>query len=110
MGNEVPGLIVPPQSSPYFALLHGLPGGSVGKESACSAGETGDAGSIPESGRAPGEGNSNPLQYFFLEKLHGERSLVGYTPEGLKELDTTERLQYPSLENSMEQRSLAGYI
>ena len=35
---------------------------------------------------------------------------MGYTPEGLKELDTTERLQYPSLENSMEQRSLAGYI
>ena len=74
----------------------------MGKESACSAGDTG---SIPESG----EGNSNPLQYFFLEKLHGERSLVSYTPEGLKEPDTTEQLQYPSLENSMEQRGLAGY-
>ena len=34
------------------------------KESACNAG---DPGSIPESGRSPGEGNGNPLQYSFLE-------------------------------------------
>ena len=40
------------------------PGGSVGKESACSAG---DPGSIPGSGRSPGEGNGNPLQYPCLE-------------------------------------------
>ena len=37
---------------------------SVGKESACSAG---DLGSIPELGRPPGEGNGNPLQYSYLE-------------------------------------------
>ena len=37
---------------------------SVGKESACNAG---DLGSIPGSGRAPGEGNGNPLQYPCLE-------------------------------------------
>ena len=36
-----------------------MPGGSEGKESACSAGDTG---SIPGSGRSPGEGNGNPLQ------------------------------------------------
>ena len=35
-----------------------------GKESACNAG---DLGSIPESGRLPGEGNGNPLQYSCLE-------------------------------------------
>ena len=40
------------------------PGGSVGKESACSAG---DPGSIPGLGRSPGEGNGNPLQYPCLE-------------------------------------------
>ena len=40
------------------------PGGSDGKESASSVG---DSGSIPGSGRAPGEGNGNPLQYSFLE-------------------------------------------
>ena len=37
---------------------------SVGKESACSAG---DPGSIPGSGRFPGEGNGNPPQYSCLE-------------------------------------------
>ena len=31
----------------------GFPGGSVGKEPACSAGDTGDMGSIPGSGRSP---------------------------------------------------------
>ena len=36
----------------------------VGKESACNAG---DPGSIPGSGRSPGEGNGNPLQYSYLE-------------------------------------------
>ena len=41
----------------------GFSGGSVGKESACNAGDTGDMGSIIGSGRAPGEGHSNPLQY-----------------------------------------------
>ena len=38
----------------------GFPGRSVGKESACSAG---DLGSIPGSGRSPGEGNGKPFQY-----------------------------------------------
>ena len=42
----------------------GFPGGSDGKESACNAG---DPGSIPGSGRFPGEGNSNPLLYSCLE-------------------------------------------
>ena len=37
--------------------------GSVGKESARNAGDTGDAGSIPGQGRDPGGGNDNPLQY-----------------------------------------------
>ena len=42
----------------------GFPGGSDGKESTCNAG---DPGSIPGSGRSPGEGNGNPLQYSCLE-------------------------------------------
>ena len=45
-------------------LSVGFPGGSDGKESACNAG---DPGSIPESGRLPGEGNGNPLQYSCLK-------------------------------------------
>ena len=42
----------------------GFPGGSEVKASACNAG---DPGSIPGSGRSPGEGNGNPLQYSCLE-------------------------------------------
>ena len=42
----------------------GFPGSSVGKESAC---QVGDVGLIPGSGRSPGEGNGNPLQYSCLE-------------------------------------------
>src|SRR5574337_201191 len=44
--------------------ISGFPGGSDGKASACNAG---DLGLIPGSGRSPGEGNGNPLQYFCLE-------------------------------------------
>ena len=46
----------------------GFPGGSDGKASAYSAG---DPGSIPGSGRSPGEGNGNPLQYSCLENPMG---------------------------------------
>ena len=42
----------------------GFPGGSGGKVSACNAG---DPGSIPGSGRSPGDGNGNALQYLCLE-------------------------------------------
>ena len=48
----------------YITNTRGFPGGSDGKESAYSAG---DLGSIPGSGRSPGEGNGNPLQYVCLE-------------------------------------------
>ena len=42
----------------------GFPGGSDGKVSAYN---TEDLGSIPGSGRSPGEGNDNPLQFSCLE-------------------------------------------
>ena len=45
----------------------GLPRWLSGKESTCNAGATGDLGSIPRSGRSPGEGHGNPLQYSCLE-------------------------------------------
>ena len=47
-----------------FSYLCSSTGGSDGKESAYSAG---DPGLIPRSGRSPGEGNGNPLQYSCLE-------------------------------------------
>ena len=51
-----------PQGHTYSHL--GFLGGSVGKESACNAGDTG---SIPGSGRSPGGGHGNPLQYSCLK-------------------------------------------
>ena len=44
-----------------------FPDGSAGKESACNAGDTEDMGLIPGSGRAPGGGNCDPLQYSCLK-------------------------------------------
>ena len=46
-------------------LVQAFPGGSRGKES--NAGDIRDVGSIPGSGKSPGEGNGNPLQYSCLE-------------------------------------------
>ena len=58
----------------------GFPGDSEGKESACNVG---DPGLMPGSGRSPGEGNGNPLQYSCLENPVDR-------PWGRKELDATE--------------------
>jgi len=44
-----------------------FPGDSVVKNLPANAGATGDMGLIPGSGRSPGEGNGNPLQYACLE-------------------------------------------
>ena len=65
----------------------GFPGGSDSQESACNAG---DLGLIPGLGRSPGGGHGNPFQYSCLENPHGQRSLAGYGPWGLKESDMTE--------------------
>ena len=66
--------------------------GSAGKEFTCNAGDTGDLGSIPRSGRFPGGGKWQPTPGFLPEKSHGQRSLVGYNPKGCKESDKTERI------------------
>ena len=62
----------------------------VVKNTPANAGDIRDGGLIPGSGRSPGGGNGNPLQYSRLENPHGERSLAGYSPGGHKELDTME--------------------
>ena len=52
------------------SIFKGFPGGSEVKASACNVG---DPGSIPGSGRSPGQGNGNPLQYSCLENpMDGE--------------------------------------
>ena len=58
----------------------GFPGGSDGKESTCNAG---DPGSIPGSGRSPGEGNGYPTPLFLPGESHGQSM-------GLRRVYTTE--------------------
>ena len=64
----------------------GSPDGSMVKNPPVNAG---DAGSIPGSGRSPGEGNGNPLQYFLPGKSYGQRSLWGLQSMGSQKSDTT---------------------
>ena len=59
--------------------FEGFPDSSVGKESACNAG---DLGLIPGLGRSPGEGKGYPLQYSVWR--------IPYSPWGHKESDVTE--------------------
>ena len=52
----------------------------VVKNLPASAGDIRDVGSIPGAGRSPGEGSGNPLPVFLPGKLHGQRSLEGFSP------------------------------
>ena len=77
------------------ALLSLVPGGSDGKASVYNAG---DPGSIPGSGRFPGEGNGNPLQYYYLENPMDRGAWSGRSAgEG-----NGNPLQYYCLENPMD--------
>ena len=55
-----------------------------------NAGNVRGVGSIPGSGRSPGVGNDNSLQYTCLGESHGQRSVAGYSPWGRRESDMTE--------------------
>ena len=61
----------------------------VVKNLPANAGDIRDTGSIPGLGRCPGGGHDNPFQYSCLENPYGQRSLVGYSPRGSRESDTT---------------------
>ena len=74
--------------NPQIQFYLDFTGGSDGKVSIYNAG---DPSSIPGLGRSSGEGNSSPLWCSCLENPMA-RSMVGYSPCGHKELDTTERL------------------
>ena len=61
-----------------YEVVWAFPGGAVLQNLPASAGNAErDAGSIPESGRSPREGNGNTFQFSCLEN-HGQRSLEGY--------------------------------
>ena len=65
----------------------GFPGGSVVKDPPANAGDTG---SIPGSGRFPGGGNGNPLQYFCLRNPMGRGAWWATVHGVAKSRDMTE--------------------
>ena len=73
-------------------FIRGFPGGP-GKNLPMNARDAKDAGSIPGSGRSPGGGNGNPLQYSCLGNPMDRGAWRGYSPCGRKESDMTENTQ-----------------
>ena len=75
-----------------FCVLDSIdfPGGSDGQVSACNAGDLGSIpGSYPWVGKIPWRRKWQPTPVLLPGRSHGQRSLVGYSPWGHKELDTT---------------------
>ena len=70
----------------------GFPDGSADTESACSAGDTRKLGSIPGVGKVHWGRERLPTPVFLPGESHGQRTLVGHSPQGCKESDTTEQL------------------
>ena len=67
-----------------YHIHWGFPGGLVGKESAC---KVGDPGLIRESGRSPGEGIGDPLQYSCIENTR-DRGAWQATVHGITKSQT----------------------
>ena len=69
----------------YIYIYTGFSDDSAGEESTCDAGDKGDWGSIPESGRSLGVRNWQPALVFLPRKSQGQRSLAGYSPKDMTE-------------------------
>ena len=69
-----------------------------------SAADAGDLGSIPGWGRFPWRRAWQPTQIFLPGESHGQRSLVGHSPWGHKELDGTEATSCMHVRGSVESR------
>ena len=79
----------------------GFPGESVVTNLPANAEDTGDVSSIPGSGRSPGEGNGNPLQYSCLENPMDRGTWWATSPRDHKELDTTQQLSTSTRERRL---------
>ena len=68
----------------------GFPGGTTGKEPACQCRRHMKLGFDPWVGKIPWRGEQQPTPVFLPRESQGQRSLVGYSPQGHKESDMTE--------------------
>ena len=91
------------------ASLWGFPGGSDGKESACQCSKYKRCGFDLWVGKIPWRRGWLPIPVFLTGKSHGQRSLAGYSPWGLKESDTTERLTQVCTLKQLNSFSLSPY-
>ena len=76
-----------------WILKQGLPGGSDGKESPCQGSRPGFDSWV---GKIPWRRERQSTPVFLPGEFHGQRSLVGYSPWGLKESDVTKQLTLTS--------------
>ena len=77
------------------------------KNPPANVGDAEDSGSIPGSGRSPGEGKWQPTPVFLPGKSYGQRNLVGYSPWGHKGSDTTEHIYKKGMGRKKAQRAAA---
>ena len=107
-GHEMPALVCQLLycTTVLFKVLYCKTGASqvvlVIKNPPANGGDLKDMGLTPGSGRSPGVWHGNALQYSCLENPHGQRSLVSYCPQGLKEADMNEALStYCNIKNAL---------
>ena len=82
-----------PGNRSMYAIFHlGFSGGASGKEPACQCRSCKRCGFDPWVGKIPWRRVWQPTPVFLPGKSYGQRSLVGYSPRGCKELDMTEQL------------------
>ena len=85
-----------------FSMSHvicgAFQGGACGKESACQCKRCKRQGFYPWVWKISWSRKQKPTPAFLPGKFHGQRSLVGYSPWGCKESDTTEWLSMPKTE------------
>ena len=87
-GSESPEFFV--SFSMQICHISGLPRWRTGKEYACQCRRPKRPGFYPWVGKIPWRRTWQPIPVFLPGKFHGQRSLVGYSPWGCKESDTTE--------------------
>ena len=91
----------------YSILSWDFPGGTVVKNVLANAGDTG---SIPESGRSPGEGNGNPLQCSCLGNPKDRGAWQATIHRVTKESDTTKQLNNNNHERGFSPSSILIYV